>query len=91
MPLADSLLCGHAVEDTPRWVGVSGQHRTESGGPLVALNLCVLRRYCVGERGLVSTSFFFCTAVATVSGDNEGMLLPVTAIKMSQNIYMKQK
>ena len=34
--------CG--VEDTLRWVGISRQHRTESGGPMVALNLCVMRR-----------------------------------------------
>ena len=26
-----SLLRGYGVEDTPRWIGTSGQHETESG------------------------------------------------------------
>ena len=32
------------VEDTPRWVGISGQHGTESGGGLVTSSLCEMRR-----------------------------------------------
>ena len=33
------------MEDIPRRAGTSGWHGTESGGPLVTLNLCVMRRY----------------------------------------------
>ena len=51
----NSFLCGGDVADTWRWVGTSSQHGTESGEPLVTLNLCVMRRYCLGEGDLVST------------------------------------
>ena len=37
------------------WVGISGQHGTESGGPLVALKSCVIRRYYLVEGDLLST------------------------------------
>ena len=54
--LTVSLLCGGGVEDTPSRGGAPGRHGTESGGPLVTLNLCVMRRCYVGEGGLLSTS-----------------------------------
>ena len=57
LPPAGPLLCGCIVADTPRWVGTSGQRGTVSGGPLVTLNLCVIRRYCLRKGGLVSTVF----------------------------------
>ena len=57
MPLAGSLLCGGGVEDTPWWVGVSGIDGTDRGTSLVALNLCIMRRYYLGEGDLVSRGF----------------------------------
>ena len=50
-----SLFCGYGAGDTPRWVGTSGQHGTESGGPLVTLNLNVMARYYLGKENLAST------------------------------------
>ena len=38
-----------------RWVRTSSQHGTESGGLLVTLNWCVMRRCYLGEGNLVST------------------------------------
>ena len=32
VPLTGYLRCGGVVEDTPSWVGISGQHGTESWG-----------------------------------------------------------
>ena len=56
MPLADSCVVVGWRKDTPRWVGASGQHGTESGGLfLVALNLCAMRQCYLGEGDLVST------------------------------------
>ena len=57
--LTGFLLYGAGVENTPRWIGTSGRHGTESGGPLVTLNLHVTRRYYLGEGDLVSTSMRF--------------------------------
>ena len=37
-------------------VGIEGRDRVESGGPVVTLNLCVMRQYYLGERDLVPTS-----------------------------------
>ena len=59
VPPTGSLLCGGSVEGTSRWVGISGQHGTESGGPLVTLNLCAMRRYYLGEEDLVPRLYVF--------------------------------
>ena len=63
MPLTRPLLCGYGVEDTPRWIGTSGKQGMGSGGPLVTLNLCVIRRYYLGEGDLVSTNTAFAATV----------------------------
>lgn len=37
VPLKGYFSCGCGVGDIPRWVGISSQHGTGSGGPLVTL------------------------------------------------------
>ena len=45
------VVCGRHTDV----VGISGQHGTEFGGPLVTLNLSVTSRYFLGEGELVFT------------------------------------
>ena len=54
---ASSPLSGRGVGYTPRWADTPGLHGTERQTLGVMLNLCVMimRRYDLGEGGLVST------------------------------------